>query len=207
MGGSSAITRPIDEGAELDLLTYLSRAVYVTGLKYAFESDNLDNPLPTKLVAKTDYYVSSIERNKTELARLHSLSYKAAKHEMTTSINMINAKITASNLADVERLARYKRMIAKVEGWEAPTAEHEIFKENVALMLLRQDIEHVSPRELVQKNQTGRQWVDEQIAKCERSISYDEAEIEKENTRIASAQKFIDLLVQSAKEEPVPVNA
>jgi hypothetical protein len=149
--------------------------------------------------AASNHHADAVEAAEDRLAKAQSWTEDEA-YELATVEYDAAVKRHAESLAKDKALeARYTAMLAEVEVWKPPTADHEQLKSFMREQLegsIRFDCGHdyPAPRRL-----SGQEYRAEKIAEAVRSIGYhdaqQDAEIERTNQRngwVASLRESLD---------------
>ncbi len=145
----------------------------------------------------SDWHTKELAKARAEIVRLEAMT--AAEVEAARDAEYDAAMAAAQKDRDktAQTKARYEAMLAKVEAWHPPTAQHEGLREFMRDQLTRSndfDCTHDSP---LPEKKSPREWHEAAIARAHRSVVYHAAEDAKERERAASRTAWIRALKAS----------
>lgn len=163
-----------------------------------------DDPMsePPKHREPPDCNARSLEQGRARLAELNAMTLEDAARER-------EAKYQAALASDAEYAARkdetrrrYEAMLAKVEAWKAPTADHVQMRQFMLDQLtesIRFDSTTYNSASSIERDPAT--WLENQKEWTRTSIDRDAVEVEKENRRCAESNAWIDALYASLPVE------
>lgn len=190
-------TAAILEDPNLTFKDFALTCARAFGALISLRDEPLDTPIPDSL-QENDYYANRLDEAKKALAHLMSLTYEqiaaAAKADYATTCERY------AELREERRNNRLKleAMLAKVEAWTPPTADHIQLKSfmieqiNSTIGFDGSDSFYNDPAE-----PTPQEWFNETKAKLERDIEYNTEQQRNESVRTAERNAWIKALRES----------
>lgn len=158
-----------------------------------------DAEIPEEFEPRTEYHDRALAEAKITLAKLDALTPDQADAEAEAEYKAQVAKRELETEKQAGIRERYEGMLAEVEAWEPPTADHIALKETM-IQQLRQSIDFdcggmdhwpaIEPLD-------GQSWVEQQRERAERDLTYHAAEREKEIQRARSRTAWVQALRES----------
>lgn len=171
------------------------------GALMTMRDDSLDAPIPQAFEPST-YHAEAIDKAERRLMEVDLWTDDEAEVEAERDWN---DRLKAIRKAESDRYAikvRYEAMLARVEAWEAPTAEHVGLKEFMAEQLRRAIDFDTGTRPSSEwlggtVRLTAAEYRAQQIERAERDIGYHTAEHEKELERTRTRNEWVAALRES----------
>lgn len=184
-----------------DFAMRCSRAM---GAMILMRDDPLDAPIPDEF-QPSDYHLKAIDDARSKLAAVSEMSITDAQADLEKHNAAMLKSRKESRDRDVKQRAIYERMIAQVETWTPPTADHVNFK-TFMLDQLRESFRFDCHDDKADSydyyksfDGTADQWREELRSKASRDVSYHAAEWEKEQQRTRERNEWVRNLKQSLK--------
>ncbi len=162
--------------------------------------DPMDAPIPDEFQPSTEYYDKSEADARAQLLKLERMTpdefNREARAERDAGMKSWQER---RERRKAERV-RYESMIAKVEAWTPPSAEHVGLKEFMVKQL-RESIEFDCSEKYDDppKFRTGEEWRVEKIKSCRHDIEYALQHRKEEIERTAGRNLWIRQLRESLK--------
>jgi hypothetical protein len=160
-------------------------------------------PIPDEIKPST-YHADKLPLLQAQLVGLHDMS----DHDATMgAARDYDAKVESRVKSDRERNLRndrIKAMLAKVEAWQPPTADHEGMKEFMLEQLTILIDRPYEQEPLIL--QSGSEWRAAQIASVKREIEYHTHEDSKERARASDRTQWLKTLRTSLAPQAEPVS-
>jgi len=187
-------TAPVESGEITDLRPFVLRCARAFGATIMQRDESLDVP-PESRVA-SDYYATALAEAQERVKTFKTMTGAAATRRAAAEYK----KALQSRAETVTRCAvhaqRYRAMLAKVQEWEPPTADHVELKSFMVQQLTEslkyQDFEWPRPVLL-----SGGEWLVQAREKAARDVESYGDEVRKETERVEEANRWIRELYDS----------
>lgn len=148
----------------------------------------------------SDYHERDLVTARQRLAELEAMTDTEADTAARAAADDVATRNQEIEAERAESQRRYEAMIAKVEAWEPPSADHVEFKEFM-LKQLRESIDFdCHPFALTVPEIAG--WRERQIKEMTRRIARAEEEIEKQRERNEARRSWVEGLLDSLEAVP-----
>jgi hypothetical protein len=193
-------TADVQDGKVTDFPTFAMQCARAFGALVLMRDDPKDASIPEEQ-RPGSYYIESVQRDEVALGRLLTMSGPDCE---AAAIKAHEAAVTyaADYLAKrrTER-ERYKAMIAKVEAWTPPSADHVNMKKFM-LDQLNESLKFdcggdYSPT--VEPLLSGSGWRLQQIARAKESLERSRKSLAEEEERVRGRNKWVRELRESLK--------
>lgn len=171
------------------------------GALVMMRDEPLDAPIPERF-EPSDYHTKKIAEEIATLERLAGLTEAEAEQSASASYEAGIAKQEAAIHRNDMLREKYKAMLAKVEAWRSPSAEHDGFKKFMVEQITGSidfDCDNSCYRQQKHVKLTGAEWRAQGEAKARKSIAYHEAENAKEIERTEARNTWLRQLRESLK--------
>ena len=197
---ATGYTEIIERKDDLTFEEFAWRCARAFGAFVMMRDDGLDADIPTS-VDNDDYYEKSFRRAQQELEEtkrmtLEQAAVEAEKLYQSCLKSHLESKARCSKLE-----AKYNRMLAKVEAWVPPSADHVEMKKFM-LEQIRSSIEHDCHALEAPERQTPEEFLKEAIESAEWDVSYYGKHAEEQRENIRKNNEWIDGLVKSLGKPP-----
>lgn len=167
------------------------------GALVMMRDDPTDGPIP-KAFTPSPYYDDALAKEREILGQLRQITVAEAEHSAAASYTEVLTRYEQEKQESNDLAAKYAAMIAKVEAWIPPTADHVKLR-NFMLQQLRESVtwdcfEPPSPR-----RRSGSEWLTARIGDTERRITYYLKEAQKERERTDARNQWLAELRLSLK--------
>lgn len=195
----SGFTAGVAEGKITTFKDFALKCVRGVGVCISMRDDPLDKPIPAKF-EPDGYYTEALRTADKALVRYLALSrdMEAAKKEANIEYKMRLEAWTATKERRFKENERYNKMIAEVEAWQPPTAEHVGFKDFMLVQLKDSvkfdcgDYDTYKP-----KPTDVETWIKEKVENAKSDVAYHTKALEEEEARVAQRNKWLDELRKS----------
>lgn len=185
-------TYPVCDGKITEFPDFAMSCARAFGALIMMRDDPSDAPIPEEFKPETNYYETSLARDKKRLGEVQSMTNAEADAAAKASHDDALAS-RAKYLADKEtEAARLNAMLAKVRTWQPPTADHIEMKKFMIEQLmisLPGDYAPAIPALL-----DGAAWRQQQIDELAKSIARYEQEVAKEIERTNGRTEWVKQL-------------
>ena len=150
----------------------------------------------------SDYHTKKIAEATATIDRLAGMTEAEAEQAASDAHEAaIAAQAAAIHRNDTLR-EKYSAMLAKVEAWQAPSADHDGLKKFMVEQIAQSidfDCDNRYYRDQKHPKLTGAEWRAQEEAKARKSIAYHEAENAKEIERTEARNTWLRQLRESLK--------
>lgn len=171
------------------------------GALVMMRDEPMDAPIPERF-EPSDYHTKKIAEATATIDRLAGMTDAEAEQAARDAYEAaISAQAAAIHRNDTLR-EKYRAMLAKVEAWKAPSADHEGFKTFMVEQITGSidfDCDNRYYREQKHTKLTGAEWRAQEEAKARKDIAYHEAENAKEIERTEARNTWLRQLRESLK--------
>lgn len=161
----------------------------------------MDAPIPERF-EPSDYHTKKIAEAITIIDRLAGMTEDEAEQAASDTYEAaIAAQAAAIHCNDTLR-EKYNAMLAKVEAWQSPSADHDGFKKFMVEQITSSidfDCDNRYYRDQKHTRLTGAEWRAQEEAKARKDIAYHEAENAKEIERTEARNTWLRQLRESLK--------
>jgi hypothetical protein len=171
------------------------------GALITMRDDPSDAPIPEKFEPDS-YYLEALDRNRTELRTVSSLSEAACEARAQTEYED-DIAARAKRLGEMAVIReRYEAMLARVRAWTPPTSEHHEMK-SFMVQQLEESIKWDCGTDYYERNEpkrkTGVQWREDKIASLTQAIGRNSEEHAKEHARAVQRTRWVNDLRRSLR--------
>ena len=178
-----------------DFAMQCSRAM---GVAIHMRDESSDAPLRHQVVGT--HHDDKMKELGAEITRISSLSADQRQAEADALAIETASRKESRQREAVEGDRRYRMMLAFVNDWAPPTAEHAGFKEFMTNQL-QQSIDWDAPTgeagAAAVSREDGETWYWRRLGELAKEVSYHKKALLEEQQRVASANAWIDALVAS----------
>lgn len=171
------------------------------GALVMMRDEPMDAPIPERF-EPSDYHTKKIAEAITIIDRLAGMTEDEAEQAASDTYEAaIAAQAAAIHCNDTLR-EKYNAMLAKVEAWQSPSADHDGFKKFMVEQLTSSidfDCDNRYYRDQKHTRLTGAEWRAQEEAKARKDIAYHEAENAKEIERTEARNTWLRQLRESLK--------
>ena len=198
-------TADVQDGKVTTLKDYALSCARAFGALIHMRDEPADAPIVED--KESDYYANSLRSARQELVELKAMT----KADIAKAFAEHKAEQEQKRREYVARVAeqkeRYETMLAKVNAWEPPTADHVGLKEFMASQLTQSiDFDCKVYEDLYAVEGTAEEWYARRLESVEKGIAYATKRKAEEAERVRSRNKWIaDLkasLVNTTAERP-----
>ena len=165
--------------------------------------ESMDTPIPDEF-KPSDYHVKALQKGENDLRLYSSMSDEDATVSATESYRneLERCKKSLENGKKITK--KYEDMLAKVEAWIPPTAEH-IGMKTFMIEQIEGSIKHDGMEDYYEKAikelkiLTGKQWKENGVERAIRDILYHSKELEEEKRRADERTSWVKALKESLK--------
>lgn len=158
-----------------------------------------DAPITLKAITdNSDYHVKSLRTAKAELARVQAMSAEEAATQAHADYLLAAASDEEYVKSHLARRERYENMLAEVQAWEPPSADHAEFKKFMVDQLTQSlDLDTSLKHHRFAVEKTSEEWLADKIARLERAIAYNAEEEQKRIERNEVRVRWVNQLRES----------
>lgn len=171
------------------------------GALVMMRDEPMDAPIPERF-EPSDYHIKKIAEAITIIDRLAGMTEDEAEQAASDTYEAaIAAQAAAIHRNDTLR-EKYRAMLAKVEAWQSPSADHDEFKKFMVEQIMDSidfDCDNRYYRGQKHTKLTGAKWLAQEKAKARKDIAYHEAENAKEIERTEARNTWLRQLRESLK--------
>lgn len=154
----------------------------------------LDAPIPERFKPYTEYSDKRLAEAQSLLRRLDGMTPAQAQEAADAEFSEAEEKWQESEQTRLARRERYEAMLAQVEAWEPPTAEHVSFKDYMRDQLKQSIDFDTSSYSFDSQRLTAQEWVEEKRRSAERDVEYHTGERAKEIERAQGRTAWVQAL-------------
>lgn len=167
------------------------------GALVMMRDEPMSAPIPHEFTP-SNYYAESLAKAEAEVSRLRSLTFEQAQAESAASFQR---DLNAWDRRADERAAlreKYEVMLASVQAWTPPTAEHQELKDFMAKQITDSiDWDCSDKYDKPPENRLARVWLSLAIAEAERSLEYARKSHAEEVERVNERNRWLKALRES----------
>jgi hypothetical protein len=175
---------------------FVLRCSRVMGALVEMCDDPLDAPIPKEIKPSNDY-VEDLEKAKTYLNKLLTMNLTEAKINAQKEYDREIKSNIKYEKEKKELLKKYDLMLDKVREWQPPTQDHVNFKEFMIEQITKSIEWDCTPYNKNTVLLSPEKWLDNEIIKTKKNISYYENEQNEEIERCKANTKWIQDLMKS----------
>lgn len=199
-------TAGVGDGTVTSFKVFAMQCARAFGALILMRDHPWDAPIDESQFVPSSFYLDSMERAQAELKRLEALSTdEAAAAANADYQQQVSAREESVAKAEAKR-QRYESMLAAVNQWQPPTAEHEglksFMREQIATSLQHDcGLEWWKAPEAVAWDV----WLEQRLTKARENVKHYAAEYAAEVERCRSRSTWVHGLIDSLK--PVAAKA
>lgn len=196
-------TADVADGKVTDFATFALRCARAFGATIMQHDDDMHD-MP-KHREESDYYATSLATARAELDALNRMTPAdvVAAYEARYQGRVESAQRYAAQRAEQQR--RYEAMLADVNAWEPPTAQHVNLKQFMVDQLTESIRFDCAPGyDDTPEREDPKAWYDAELKRVHERVSRAAANLEDERARVAGANAWIDALYASLGVEAQP---
>ena len=164
-------------------------------------------PIPERF-EPSDYHTKKIDEANVTIERLRGMTEAEADQAASDAYDAAIAAQAAAILRNDMLREKYNAMLAKVEAWESPSADHNGFKKFMVEQITSSigfDCDNRYYRDQKHTKLTGADWLAQEEAKARKGVAYHEAENTKEIERTEGRNRWVKELRDSLKGSNVQI--
>jgi hypothetical protein len=192
-------TADIEKG--ISFKQYALSCARAFGACIEMRDDPADKPIPEKFEA-SDYHEKQLAEANKKIVKLKAMTLEACQKESKAEYEKAVEHHKAGIKKDAALKSKYEAMLAEVEAWVSPSAEHDEFKNFMREQIVSSikfdcggNYHHDALKNL--KPLSGDEWRAKQIDGALKDISYAAKNQKEENERAAGRTKWVRLLRES----------
>ena len=197
-------TIEIEDGRITTGKDFLKLCTRAFGVAIRLKDEPLSVPTPTRIEPDT-YYKDRIDREKAELEKAKNMSFEDAKAKMVKS-HADRVKMCKSMAEKALRTnEKYAKVRAEVEAWNPPTEAHYDLKkfalEQIDMCIEKQEwidkLLEQSNEKLDDSNEAVKDFINEEIEFCRKSVERAEKGWNEELRRVIAANVWMEEFLNS----------
>lgn len=187
-------TADVGDGKVTDFATFAMQCARAFGALITMRDEPSNAQIPDEF-APHDFHAKRLAEAKAELARLQALTVDQQTAEADAAHRSAVASWDRYEADKAAKRSRYETMLASVEAWRPPTADHAGMKKFMREQLTESIRFDCGPSYGARPVPRSRlQWYDDALAKARRDVEYHEAEHAKEVERAKSRTAWVKAL-------------
>lgn len=189
-------TADVADGKVADFRTFALTCARAFGATVMQRDEPIDSPPRHR--EPSDYHIKALAAARAEEERLLALTDDEALVEMLEERAKADEYASDYVARKAEQRARYEAMLAEVDAWQPPTADHAEMKKFMREQItesIRFDCGDYAPT--IPPLMTAAAWIATKRAKAARDVAYHSEKNAKEIERCADANAWIDALYAS----------
>lgn len=192
-------TNVIDDNPDVTFEAFAWRCARAFGALVTMRDDPTGAPIPEEL-QPAPYYLDSVTTKRAAAQLAKAMTRDEAEVAMRAEAQETEARNAERRVEHEKKVAGYARMRAAVAKWKPPTGEHGGLR---SFML--EQLDTGDPGDLyVERPFVGTvdEWMAEQVASAEKSLSYAETSLREEEERTRSRNAWLRALRESIGNPP-----
>lgn len=175
----------IEDGQITNASDFLMLCARAFGACIDMKEESLSKPIPKEFKPAT-YCSEWAERERQKLVHYQNMSLDEAQQQCDLAYESEVKRRVEYKRTQIELLDRYQSILDDVKRWNPPTEDHVNLKRFAIdqIEMCLPDPEYYERQEVPQK-QDAKEWLQEQIDNCKKSIERYTKEQEEENSRTA----------------------
>lgn len=192
---ATGYTDGVRSGKVTDFHSFAMVCARGMGANIMMRDDPLDAPIQE--YQPTDYHTKRVEEAREEVKRVKAMTPEECEREAEAEYAKVIAFREEVKQTQAQERARYEAMLASVEAWTPPSADHENFKTFMREQLTESIRFDCSSTFEPAYRQTGIQWRLDRVKKLLDDVHYHASEHEKEVERVNGRNTWNRLLRES----------
>ena len=196
---ATGYTHPIIQGDGISLREYLLSCARACGPAWGQRDAPMSAPLQT-VVEPGSYHLEQLDEARDALARLEGMSDAERLHG---AYKGLTDAICRYNLTKERRSwenGQYAKMAREVEGWSAPTPDHEHLKK-FALSQIEISLDTYDLTPVLHSDYEHEAWYKRELEEARYNVTYHTSEYEKECEGCAVDTAWLQAFVESLPAE------
>lgn len=191
-------TYEVVDGKVTDFPTFALKCARAFGACIMMRDDPMDAPIPEEFNPGT-YYAERLASAREKLATLRAMTAEQADAQAAAAYEQGCKSADEYDAKQAEQDRRLDAMLAEVEKWTPPTAEHVEMKSFMVQQLtISKNGDYRASRP---KKMTGQEWLEAETKEAFRQVGYHAEEQAKEEERAKARTAWIAALRQSLQPQ------
>lgn len=190
-------TADLHDGKEVTFPEFVLSCARAFGALITMRDSPMDAPIPDEF-PPSPWYAEHLAKSEAKLAELRAMTPNAADVAAQAAYDLSLTEWKKAVAQAEARRERYEAMLAEVEAWQPPTAEHQGLKDFMVQQLIESIDHDCSMNYWPRPNRLhGSEWLEQQIARAERSVEQDRKSYVEEVERSEGRTAWVKALRES----------